>query len=80
MCFQETKISAGIVRGMWGGSLMGWTIMPTSGALTGILLMRDKRAVECIKEAVGTFCIFCKFKSIMDQFIWAFFRSLWSQC
>jgi hypothetical protein len=77
--FQEIKmklIFASMVRGMWGGSFTGWIILPTSGALIGIILMCDKRAVGCIEEVVGTFCISCKFKSIMDQFVWAFQESM----
>jgi hypothetical protein len=45
---------------------MGWTVLPASGTSGGILLMWDKRAVECIEEVVGTFSISYKFKSVMD--------------
>jgi hypothetical protein len=60
------QITASIVRGLWGGSFMGWTVLPASGTSGGILLMWDKRAVECIEEVVGTFSISYKFKSVMD--------------
>ena len=33
VCLQETKmewISASIVQGLWGGSFMGWTVLPPS--------------------------------------------------
>jgi exonuclease III len=49
VCLQETKmekISAGIVRDLWGGSFMKWTVRPASGASGGILLMWDKCVVE----------------------------------
>lgn len=42
-------------------------------ALGGIFLIWDKHAVKCIEKAVGTFSVFCKFKSILDQYVWAFF-------
>lgn len=66
------KISAGIVWDLWGGSFMKWTVRPASGASGGILLMWDKCVVECIEEVMDTFSICCKFKSIMDRFVWAF--------
>lgn len=42
------------------------------GTFGGILLMWDKHAVECIDEAIGTFSLSSKFKSVLDQFVWAF--------
>jgi exonuclease III len=79
VCLQETKmewIFASIVLGLWGGSFTGWTVLPPSRASNGILLMWDKRAVECTEEAVGTFSISCKFERVMDQFVWAFLEHL----
>jgi hypothetical protein len=34
--------------------------------------MWDRRAIECIEEVVDTFSISCKFKSVLDQFVWLF--------
>lgn len=48
--------------------------MPTFGALGDIFVMWDKRVVKCIEEVVGTFSISCKFKNVLDRFIWAFSR------
>jgi hypothetical protein len=45
--------------------------LPASGVSSGILLMWDKLDVECIEEEVGTFSLSCKFKSVLDQFVWA---------
>jgi len=36
------------------------------------ILMWDRRAIECIEEVVDTFSISCKFKSVLDQFVWLF--------
>lgn len=72
MCFQETKmerINVGIVQSLWGGSFTGWAVVPAS---SGILLMWDKCVMECIEVIVGTFSIFCKFKSVFNQFVLAF--------
>ena len=69
MCFQETKmewISVGIVQDLWGESFMWWTTLPASGASCCIILMWDKRVVECIEEAVSTFSISCKLKYVLD--------------
>jgi hypothetical protein len=75
VCLQETKtenISVGTIRSLWGGPFTGWVVLPASGTSGGILLMWDKRVVECLEEAVGSFSISCKFKSVLDQFVWAF--------
>lgn len=50
---------------------MGWVSLPASGVSSGILLMWDKLDVECIEEEVGTYSLSCKFKSVLDQFVWA---------
>jgi hypothetical protein len=42
------------------------------GTSSGILLMWGKRDVECIDQAIGSFSLSCKFKSVLDQFVWAF--------
>jgi len=47
-------------------------VLPAFGTSGGILLMWDKRVVECLEEAIGLFFISCKLKSVMDQFVWAF--------
>ena len=35
-------------------------------------MMWDRRMVENIGEAVGRFSVSCKFKNVVDQFVWAF--------
>ena len=34
--------------------------------------MWDRRMVEKIDEVVGRFSVSCKFKNVVDQFVWAF--------
>ena len=34
--------------------------------------MWDRRMVEKIDEAVGSFSVSCKFKNVVDHFVWAF--------
>ena len=38
----------------------------------GVLVMWDRRMVEKIDEAVGRFSVSCKFKNVVDHFVWAF--------
>ena len=75
VCFQETKMEWIFAElfGVYGVVLswLEWFCQPF-GALGGILLLWNKCTVEHIEEAVGTFSISCKFKSTLDQFIWAF--------
>ena len=35
-------------------------------------MMWDRRMVENIGEAIGRFFVSCKFKNVVDQFVWAF--------
>ena len=42
------------------------------GASGGVLLMRDNRVVDKVEEAVGHFSVSCKFKNVVDHFVWAF--------
>ena len=37
-----------------------------------VVVMWDMRVVDKVEEAVGSFSVFCKFKSVVDQFDWAF--------
>ncbi|XP_065630572.1 uncharacterized protein LOC136067974 [Quercus suber] len=39
---------------------------------SGVLLMWDNRIVEKLEEAVGHFSVSCRFKNVVDQFVWAF--------
>jgi hypothetical protein len=75
VCLQETKmehIPVGLVRGLWGGPFMGWSVLPAIGASGGILLTWDKSAYDCIEVLVGSFSITYKFQNILDLFVWAF--------
>ena len=75
MCLQETKlewITRDIVRSIWSCPYVDWLYLGSEGAYGGILLMRDRRVVEKVKEAVGHFSVSCKFKNVGDQFEWAF--------
>jgi len=60
------RIDIGIVQSSQGGSFTGWAVLPAS---SGILLMWDKCVMEFIEEAVGTFFMLCKFKSVLNQFL-----------
>ena len=34
-----------------------------------VVVMWDMRVVDKVEEAVGSFSVFCKFKSVVDQFV-----------
>jgi len=93
ICLQETKleiISNNIVRSMWVCEFVDWCYLASCGASCGILLMWDMRLVEKIEEYVGEFVLACSFRSVADDFSWAFAevyglkndiirRSLWDE-
>lgn len=40
------------------------------GALTGILLIRDRQVVEKIEDCMGNFSVACSFRSVIGNFEW----------
>jgi exonuclease III len=75
ICFQETKlelITKAIVRSLWRCHHVDWMFLGSNGASGGILLMWDKRLVEKIEDAVGSFSVSCKFKNVADQNVWMY--------
>ncbi|KAG6667899.1 hypothetical protein CIPAW_01G132400 [Carya illinoinensis] len=77
ICLQETKlklISRRIIRSIWNCQFVGWIYLPSKGASGGILVMWDKRVVECIDEFIGEYSVGCSFKNSKDGFLWAFAR------
>ena len=75
VCLQETKlelINRGVIFSLWGGHHVDWLYLGSMGASGGVLLMWDNRVVEKLEEAVGRFSVSCKFKNVVDQFVWAF--------
>ena len=75
VCLQETKlelINRGVIFSLWGGHHVDWLYLGSVGASGGVLLMWDNRVVEKLEEAVGRFSVSCKFKNVVDQFVWAF--------
>jgi exonuclease III len=75
ICLQETKleiISNNIVRSLWGCPFVDWCYSASYGASGGMLIMWDKRIVEKIDVFVGEYVFACSFRSIFDDFSWAF--------
>jgi hypothetical protein len=74
---QETKlefISDTLVRNIWSCPFEDWCYLASCGASGGILIIWDKRIVEKIDVFVGEFVLACSFKSVEDDFSWAFAR------
>ena len=75
ICLQETKmelITAQIIRSLWRCHYVDWVFLGSIGASGGIVLMWDKRVVEKVEDAVGSFSVSCKFKNVEDQNVWMF--------
>jgi hypothetical protein len=75
VCFQETKIQVvtrELVQSLWSGAQVDWCYLGAQGASGGILIMWDRRVVEKVEECVGCFTAACSFRSMCDDFNWAF--------
>jgi exonuclease III len=75
VCFQETKIQVvtrELIQSLWGGAQVDWCYLGAQGASGGILIMWDRRVVEKVEEWVGCFTAACSFRSMCDDFNWAF--------
>jgi hypothetical protein len=75
ICLQETKhdfISNSLVRSLWGCHFVDWCYLASHGASGGILIMWDRRIVEKMDVYVGEFVVACSFRSVADDFSWAF--------
>lgn len=74
-CLQETKleiISNNIVRSLWSCPFVDWCYLASCGASGGMLIMWNKRIVEKIDVFVGEFVPAYSFRSVVDDFSWAF--------
>ncbi|XP_050259852.1 uncharacterized protein LOC126704907 [Quercus robur] len=72
---QETKmefINRGVICSLWGGQHVDWLYLGSLGASGGVLLMWDNRVVDKVEKAVDRFSVSCKFKNMVDHFVWAF--------
>ena len=75
VCLQETKmelINKCVICSLWGGQHVDWLYLGSVGASGGVLLMWDNRVVNKVEEVVGHFSVSCKFKNVVDHFVWAF--------
>jgi exonuclease III len=72
VCLRETKmevINLEVVRSV---EVYFWLYLGSTGASRGILLMWDRQVVEKIEECVGRFVVACVFRSVTENFEWAF--------
>lgn len=75
ICLQETKLEIifnNLVRSLWGCPFVDWCYLASCSAFGGMLIMWDKRIVEKIDVFVGEFVLACSFRSVVDDFSWAF--------
>uniref|UniRef100_A0A2N9GTW6 Reverse transcriptase domain-containing protein n=1 Tax=Fagus sylvatica TaxID=28930 RepID=A0A2N9GTW6_FAGSY len=72
---EETKLTAvsqTLVRSLWRCRYVDWLSLDSVGASGGIILMWDRRIVQRIEEATGTYSISCRFREVASGFEWAF--------
>ena len=60
------------IQSLWGCQHLDWLYLGSMGASGGVLVMWDRTMVEKIDEAVGRFFVSCKFKNVVDNFVWTF--------
>ena len=65
-------INRGVICSLWGGRHVDWLYLGSVGASGGVLLMWGNRVVDKVEETVGHFFVSCKFKNVVDHFVWAF--------
>jgi exonuclease III len=69
VCLQETKlelITHGLVQSLWRCPYVEWSYVASNGALGGILLMWDRRAVSKVEVCQGNFVAACSFRNVDD--------------
>ncbi|KAG2682772.1 hypothetical protein I3760_11G205400 [Carya illinoinensis] len=75
VCLQETKlklINRKMVRSIWSWLYVDWVYLAAQGASSGILVLWDRRVVEKMKDFFGVYSVACSFRSMVDDFMWAF--------
>ncbi|KAG6663824.1 hypothetical protein CIPAW_02G049700 [Carya illinoinensis] len=75
VCLQETKlnyIDRGIVRSLWSEVHVDWAYLASNRASGGIVVLWDRRLVERVEEFIGNYTVACSFKSVADNYLWAF--------
>jgi exonuclease III len=75
VCLQETKVqnvNRELVQSLWGCNQVDLCALGPQGASGGILLIWDRRVVEKVEAWVGCTSVACSFRSVSDDFRWAF--------
>ncbi|KAG6649501.1 hypothetical protein CIPAW_07G216700 [Carya illinoinensis] len=75
VCLQETKlkfITRRLIRSIRSCPYVDWAYLASDGDSGGVLVMWDRRMMEKIEEFIGEFTLACSFKSVEDNFLWAF--------
>ncbi|KAG6652322.1 hypothetical protein CIPAW_06G176400 [Carya illinoinensis] len=76
VCLQETKlkyITRRIVRSIWSCPYVDWAYLASNGVSRGVLVIWDRRVVEKMEEFIREYTVACSFRSVEDNFMWAFF-------
>lgn len=68
-CLVETElkiVNSSHIHSLWSCDYIGWTYLVADGALGGIIVMWDRKAVEFIDHFVRDFLVACHFKNMDD--------------
>ena len=55
----------------WSCPYVDWVALEADQTAGGVLILRDKRALENMEAMVGTYSILVKWQGVMNGFIWA---------
>ena len=68
---QESKmevVTRSIAISLWGRRPVEWIHLASVGCSGGIIILWDPQVLELVDSCIGSFYVFCKFKSLEDNF------------
>ena len=60
------------MRSLGTGRFLDWGALDAFGSAGGILICWDKRTLNVLEMGVGQFSISCRFRNVVDGFVWIF--------
>ena len=70
---QESKlevVSRPLAISLWGRRPIEWLYLPSVGRSGGIIVIWDPQVLELCESRIGSFSVYCRFKSMEDNFEW----------
>ena len=75
VCLQETKlkeVSKWMIKSLGVGRFLEWVAIKVEGASGSIFIYWDTRVIQLLENEEGQYTLFCRFKSLEEDFIWVF--------